>query len=598
MFCGECGAQNPDTGKFCTGCGTQLGGSGRLPQAGQAATSVVPIACANCGASVEVPEAATTVACDYCGTNLTIERSGGQVHSAIKSDLDEIKAGIAEIRRGSGRVAKTNERTAEAHERLADEMAIKRLQSEVDRIRKRIGLASGRVTDMLDEAKAAHAAYVSALGLSLEQHLAQEKGNRQLTHGLLVASVICFFMGCVVPAPFLGLGILLLVASCWFWIVLSGTRGRLGEIKSLIDRSVGGEVPKEVVAKLEGAGDLHATLRRAVSLEEEIRQLQVKLGTSPHIDPVLFTVKGRQTAPPQRLGVPYVLRPVVARGAGPLAGREQAPSSQAAASPQPASPPAAASSRANAPSPLLRFLGATPASPTAAAGKRPANPGCIDPWVLSLFLPTEVHRFLGLGGPATPKPAQDSGGGACLILLLLSACFCCLPRLTEHTRDPVGGPGRGAARAPTPPASPASVGSAQVAQRTSAGPSPSAPAPARPLRVAGARLECRSPTSEHLVEIKFDASGSPNAVTLRVPSSADQPAAITKQEVTKDDANGVKLLVVYVIRDGSDSRVSRMSGQLDLLTGRFAGTLAVSTVKDGRPGTPETVDVMGELRRP
>lgn len=40
MFCGECGAPNPDTNQFCRNCGKPLG---RRPPAGQPAVPPVPV---------------------------------------------------------------------------------------------------------------------------------------------------------------------------------------------------------------------------------------------------------------------------------------------------------------------------------------------------------------------------------------------------------------------------------------------------------------------------------------------------------------------------------------------------------------------------
>jgi len=74
----------------------------------------VSLKCSNCGSSLDIKPNVTNLACGYCGTSLIVEREGGAIH------LSEIGERITSVREGT--------------DRTAAELAIRRLNQEIDRV--------------------------------------------------------------------------------------------------------------------------------------------------------------------------------------------------------------------------------------------------------------------------------------------------------------------------------------------------------------------------------------------------------------------------------------------------------------------------------
>jgi zinc ribbon protein len=88
IYCVKCGASLPDDARFCSKCGTTVGGaapsSGAAPAASPgAASSAAPLAsagaqelkCPSCGAPIHPVFGEMVISCDYCGGSVTL---GGQ----------------------------------------------------------------------------------------------------------------------------------------------------------------------------------------------------------------------------------------------------------------------------------------------------------------------------------------------------------------------------------------------------------------------------------------------------------------------------------------------------------------------------------------
>ena len=85
---------------------------------------VESLACDNCGASLEVPEKANYVTCNYCSTQLRIHREESVTFSEVVEKLKK-------------RTAKVEKRTAEVEERteeVEDQLALLKIERELDQI--------------------------------------------------------------------------------------------------------------------------------------------------------------------------------------------------------------------------------------------------------------------------------------------------------------------------------------------------------------------------------------------------------------------------------------------------------------------------------
>ncbi len=67
--------------------------------------STVPLACANCGASLEVPESVVFATCSYCRSSLKIEGTGGVFYSTLAASVQRVEQGVGEIQAATHRTA-------------------------------------------------------------------------------------------------------------------------------------------------------------------------------------------------------------------------------------------------------------------------------------------------------------------------------------------------------------------------------------------------------------------------------------------------------------------------------------------------------------
>lgn len=306
MFCGECGAKNADTGKFCTGCGSPLTASGRLPvqpppvSSGGGGTTATAVDCAKCGASIQVQESAPTATCEYCDTSLVIERSDGNVYSSIKGDLEEIKAGVASLRRDSDRLVAVTDRGASASERLADEAALSRLSQDAQKARRRLGVVSGRVTDLLEQARAAHAAYREELVAANSMQHASLRSHT-VVRPVLQLSIGLSLLGLCSPVGPLAFVFLFFLLILYHFLQnrLKAGKAKIEEIATLEAAAPRGDLPAEFRQFFNGtAEEQSAAIDRAVSLEAEVRVVRERLGALPESDKPLFHAGiGRGVAP-------------------------------------------------------------------------------------------------------------------------------------------------------------------------------------------------------------------------------------------------------------------------------------------------------------
>lgn len=232
MLCDGCGAQNKDGGRFCSDCGKPLGlspdefelvdddapsaprASGRLLSPAKAVkpagTTTTAVECANCGASISIPDGALAVTCEFCGSHLSIERSEGRVYSEIRGQLDEIKAGVDDVRRGSAQVS-------QASERFADELRLTRIRQEVEEIRSQIGLKSGRLTGMCSVAKNANEPLLAQIDTLLAQMPQLAADGRRIQMGALAVTAVFVLLALAVPLPIGWLiGAVLLLAASYY----------------------------------------------------------------------------------------------------------------------------------------------------------------------------------------------------------------------------------------------------------------------------------------------------------------------------------------------------------------------------------------------
>jgi len=83
IYCVKCGTSLPDDAKFCSKCGTTVGGGGQGSTPTAASTGAAPIApagvqelkCPSCGAPIKPVFGEMVITCDYCGGSVTL---GGQ----------------------------------------------------------------------------------------------------------------------------------------------------------------------------------------------------------------------------------------------------------------------------------------------------------------------------------------------------------------------------------------------------------------------------------------------------------------------------------------------------------------------------------------
>lgn len=257
------------------------------------------IACANCGASLSLPEGVRYVTCEYCGSSLEIKRSNGAAYSEIKEQLDQLKEGIQGVKETTDKLMAAGEKQSQASSRVADELALPRLKEEAAGLRSTIGLARGRVTDMLATARVKDSAYLSQVQ---EARTASEAANRIAWRVVKFGLLSLMLFACLAMSTEWGKAqaIVLLVVLLLAEQHRGKTRKASKALDKLAEAGGHGEIPAEVTAYFSGSRDeLLALIERALKVEAEIDTIAARLGGSPTHEALAFVGSAGGVAEPK-----------------------------------------------------------------------------------------------------------------------------------------------------------------------------------------------------------------------------------------------------------------------------------------------------------
>lgn len=139
IFCTSCGTANRSDARFCYKCGKSIQAAPSLSSAPAVppAVSIQPpsipsspksdfitLACPNCGGKLNITSDLERFACQFCGNEHIVRRSGGTV------SLEPVMQMMNTLNESMSRVSAISEKQAA-------EMAIKRLDKEIEELHKR-----------------------------------------------------------------------------------------------------------------------------------------------------------------------------------------------------------------------------------------------------------------------------------------------------------------------------------------------------------------------------------------------------------------------------------------------------------------------------
>jgi hypothetical protein len=138
-FCPSCGSPNELDGVFCTNCGSKLtavSAAAEAPAASTPAASMPPLpqgnrsdfitlSCPNCGGRLQITPDVERFACQFCGYEHIVRRSGGIV------SLEPVMKMMGQLNNTIGYVGAGMNRLGFNTEKQAAEVTIKRLKEEI-----------------------------------------------------------------------------------------------------------------------------------------------------------------------------------------------------------------------------------------------------------------------------------------------------------------------------------------------------------------------------------------------------------------------------------------------------------------------------------
>ena len=130
-FCPNCGTPSASEAAFCLTCGTKfpasdLGGVPSTPPLPHPPRSdFISLSCPNCGGKLTITPDTERFACQFCGHEHIVRRSGGLV--SLEPVLRNINAGLNTVGTGMNQLGLNSERQAA-------EQSIARLSKEVDEL--------------------------------------------------------------------------------------------------------------------------------------------------------------------------------------------------------------------------------------------------------------------------------------------------------------------------------------------------------------------------------------------------------------------------------------------------------------------------------
>lgn len=158
IFCSSCGTANHTDARFCYKCGAQILNVTFTPQAvppviappvsitppPMNSSNFITLACPNCGGKLTITTDLERFACQFCGNEHIVRRSGGTISlEPVMKMMHTINDNINNMSSGLDLVKSISEKQAA-------EMAIKRINKEIEDLQKqRASLESGSTTTWL-----------------------------------------------------------------------------------------------------------------------------------------------------------------------------------------------------------------------------------------------------------------------------------------------------------------------------------------------------------------------------------------------------------------------------------------------------------------
>lgn len=155
-FCPSCGTPNPTEVVFCAACGNrfpvmntqasaptppvmtppgqQAAGMPPIPQ--PARSDFITLSCPNCGGRLQITPDIERFACQYCGYEHIVRRSGGMV------SLEPVMRMMGQINSNINMVGSGVYRLSGSAEKQASESAIVRLKQEIEELKQKIAQAN------------------------------------------------------------------------------------------------------------------------------------------------------------------------------------------------------------------------------------------------------------------------------------------------------------------------------------------------------------------------------------------------------------------------------------------------------------------------